>query len=163
MELGNDEFAISYDPAQVDVERIMDRVRSLGYRPERVTEVPGERQVAVSEHMDVPALVRDALARARTAKRLTFIDFYATWCGPCRVLEATVLSDPRVRDVLTAYEVLKVDTDQHVDSSVHFKVVGLPTLIVLDDQGVEIYRWVGKVEPEELAQRLGRFAEVMKH
>jgi len=163
MDLGNDEFAISYDPARVDPEMVMEQVRSLGYRPERVEHAPGERKVVVSEHGDVPALVRDALARARTTNRLTFIDFYAAWCGPCKVLEATVLSDPRVRDVLTSYEVLKVDTDQHVDSSVHFNVVGLPTLVVLDDRGVEIYRWVGKVEPEELAQKLGRFAEDRKH
>ena len=158
MDLGRDAFTITYDPARVDVESIMLRIRGLGYKPEKAAEGPGEPRAGTHDPGTVPIPVADALTRAQKTNRLTLIEFYASWCSPCKVLERTVLGDPRVRDVLGKYEFVKVDTDQHVRPSDYFNVVGLPTLIVLDPGGTEVYRHEGMVEAEELARRLGQLA-----
>ena len=134
------------------------RIRGLGYEPQQATEPASERRVAKHDTAAVPAPVSDALARARTTNRLTLIDFYAAWCGPCIELERTVLGNPRVRKALEEYEFVKVDTDHHVETSDYFNVVGLPTMVVLDSSGREVYRREGMVEADELAQALSRLA-----
>ncbi len=158
IDLGRDAFTVTYDPVLVTVEAIMLRIRGLGFRPEQAADAANAPRVATYDPAAVPPPVGDALARARTANRLTLVEFYAAWCGPCKVLESTVLGDPRVRDVLGKYEFVKVDTDQHVEPSDHFNVVGLPTMIVLDSGGREVYRLEGMIEAEELARRLGQLA-----
>ncbi len=158
MDLGRDAFTISYDPVQMDAEAIMLRIRGLGYRPQKAAEATAEPRAAAYDPDAVPAPVSDALARARTANALTFVEFYAAWCGPCKVLENTVLVDPRVRDALEGYEFVKVDSDRHVEPADYFNVVGLPTIVVLDAEGREIYRREGMVDAAELAEALRRLA-----
>ena len=158
MDLGRDAFTITYDQDRVTVEAIMRRIRGLGYKPERAAEAPDEPRAAAYDLDDVPAPVSEALSRARASNRLTLIDFYAVWCGPCKLLETRVLGDPRVQEVLGEYEFVKVDADKQVEPSDYFNVVGLPTLVVLDAAGAEVYRLEGMVEAEELARRLGQLA-----
>ena len=158
MDLGRDAFTITYDPARLDTEAIMLRIRGLGYKPEKTVEAASEQRVEPYDPDTVPAPVSDALARARTTNRLTLIEFYAAWCDPCKVLEGTVLVAPRVRDVLGKYEFVKVDTDQHVEPSDYFNVVGLPTMVVLDSEGRELYRREGMVDADELARTLSQLA-----
>ncbi len=158
MDLGRDAFTIIYDPARVDAEAIMLRIRGLGYRPEKAAEAASEPRAAAYDPDTVPAPVSDALARARTANRLTLIDFYAAWCSPCQVLERTVLGDPSVQEALEEYEFVKVDTDRHVEPSDYFNVVGLPTIVVLDAGGREVYRREGMIEAAELAETLSQLA-----
>ena len=56
----------------------------------------------------------------------------------------------------------KVDTDEHVEPSDYFQVIGLPTLVVLDPGGREIYRLEGMIETDELARKLNELAESKK-
>ena len=163
MDLGRDAFTVTYDPGRVDVEAIMLRIRGLGFKPEKASDAAQKPRVALSRPDAVPEPVGDALARARTANRLTLIDFYAAWCGPCQVLESTVLGDPRVREALEEFEFVKVDTDRHVEPSDYFNVVGLPTLIVLDSGGREIYRREGMIEADYLARTLNQLVASEKH
>ena len=91
------------------------------------------------------------------------IEFYASWCAPCKVLEAQVLTDPRVHDALERFDLLKLDTDEEVETSDHYGIVGLPTMIVLDPDGAEIYRVEGLIEADELARELQELAMPASH
>ncbi len=155
MDLGRDAFTVSYDPHRVDVETIMLRIRGLGFRPEKASEARLEPRAALPDR-DAPEPVGDVLARARATGRLTLIDFHAEWCAPCKVLESSVLGDPRVVEALEEFEFLKVDTDRYVEPSDYFKVVGLPTLIVVDSGGKEIYRREGMIDADELVRALNQ-------
>jgi len=64
----------------------------------------------------------------------------------------------RVLEALERFEFVKVDTDRQVEPSDYFRVVGLPTLVVLDSAGKEIFRREGMIEAEELAQTLNDLA-----
>jgi thioredoxin 1 len=163
LDLGRDAFTVTYDPGRVDVETIMLRIRGLGYEPEMAPDAAPEPRITLSDRDAVPEPVGDALARARTTNRLTLIDFYAAWCAPCKVLESRVLGDPRVREALEEFELVKVDADQHVEPSDYFRVVGLPTLVVLDSGGKEIYRREGMIEADELARTLNQLVALEKH
>jgi thiol:disulfide interchange protein len=158
MDLGRDAFTVTYDPGRLDVSAIMLRIRGLGFKPEEAAESRSGPSLAASDRHAVPEPVAEALARARTTNALTLVEFYAAWCGPCKVLESRVLGDPRVLEALERFEFVKVDTDRQVEPSDYFRVVGLPTLVVLDSAGKEIFRREGMIEAEELAQTLNDLA-----
>jgi thioredoxin 2 len=92
-------------------------------RPIRVTDQDMERVVADAE---VPVL----------------IDFYADWCGPCKMM-APVLDDvarARMGQILVG----KLDTDRNPTMAVRFGIRGIPTMIVFRD-GREFARETGAV------------------
>jgi thioredoxin 2 len=75
------------------------------------------------------------------------VDFYADWCGPCKIM-APVLDEfarQHTGDVL----VLKLDTDAYPAISARFGIRGIPTLIVFE-QGREARRQVGAVQAADL-------------
>ncbi|MBM3906917.1 MAG: thioredoxin TrxC [Gemmatimonadetes bacterium] len=68
------------------------------------------------------------------------VDFYADWCGPCRMM-APVL-DELARERAGQLLVVKVNSDQNPVSPQHFGVRGIPTLVLFRD-GQEVNRQVG--------------------
>ena len=66
------------------------------------------------------------------------VDFYADWCGPCKMLEPTVKSIAS----RTAATVAKVDVDAHQDVARKYNVQGVPTLYLFAD-GEPVERLVG--------------------
>lgn len=75
------------------------------------------------------------------------IDFYADWCGPCKIMAPTLASFAAARagDVL----VLKLDTDANPATPTRFDIRGIPTLIAFRD-GRERYRHVGVADRQAL-------------
>lgn len=76
------------------------------------------------------------------------VDFYADWCGPCRVIAPVV--DDFARERAGEVLVLKLDTDRNPAVPQRLGIRGIPTLIVFRD-GRESGRQVGVVEASALA------------
>ena len=83
------------------------------------------------------------------------IDFYADWCGPCRMM-APVL-DQFARDRMGEVLVGKIDTDRYPEAARRFDVRGIPTLIVFSG-GREVARQSGAV-PRAVLDALLQSAE----
>ncbi|QLG27221.1 thioredoxin [Halorarum halophilum] len=77
---------------------------------------------------------------------IVLVDYWADWCGPCKMLEPTIdeLAD-EVDDLL----VLKVDVDEHQDLAQDAGVRGIPALQFYAD-GEEAERLVGVQEKDDL-------------
>ncbi|MDD6572135.1 MAG: thioredoxin [Thermoflexaceae bacterium] len=76
------------------------------------------------------------------------VDFYADWCGPCKMLA------PAVEDIAESHpdiRVYKVNVDEENALAVKFKVMSIPTLIVFKD-GVQAETSVGMVSKQELEE-----------
>ncbi|WP_165070409.1 thioredoxin domain-containing protein [Paludisphaera rhizosphaerae] len=75
------------------------------------------------------------------------LDFHADWCGPCRQMRPAV-------DALVAkgYPVKSVDIDKSPKLAAKYKVDGVPTFIVVDENGGEIARTSGAQPVKQLAQ-----------
>ncbi len=79
------------------------------------------------------------------------VDFYATWCGPCRLLSPVL--DELSSEGVGAYKVVKVDVDNEPDLAVRFGVTALPTLILFEN-GEVTQRIVGLEKKENLRRHL---------
>ncbi len=79
------------------------------------------------------------------------VDFWATWCGPCRVL------GPTVDDIAKEYEgkvtVVKCNVDDCEDIAVEYGIRNIPTLIFFKD-GQPVDRLVGAVPKSEITGKL---------
>lgn len=69
-------------------------------------------------------------------KSKVLVDFYATWCGPCRMLA------PVLEKVSNEIEVVKVDVDKNQDLARKYGIMSIPC-VILFDSGKEIKRNVG--------------------
>lgn len=74
------------------------------------------------------------------ASGVTLVDFYADWCGPCRML-APVL-DQVSQDVKGKATVAKIDIDQAQKVTEELQITSVPTLILFKD-GKEVKRIIG--------------------
>lgn len=71
---------------------------------------------------------------------LTLVDFYADWCGPCRML--TPVLEEVAKEIEGKAVIAKIDIDQAQRTASMFQVTSIPTLILFKD-GKEAGRLVG--------------------
>lgn len=101
-----------------------------------------------------------ALAAAKAAGKLVFVDVGAYWCPPCRELDEKVFTRPDVGAALADYVALHVDAEKGEGPELvaRYKVQAYPTLLVLDADGVEKGRLVDAMEPPALLAALTKIA-----
>lgn len=83
--------------------------------------------------------------------KVAMVDFWATWCGPCRML------GPTVEEVAAEYEgrvmVAKCNVDDAEDVAAEFGIRSIPTLIFFKD-GVAVDKTVGVVSKADIETKL---------
>ncbi len=78
------------------------------------------------------------------------VDFWASWCGPCKMLSPVV---DQIAEENDAVKVCKINVDEQQELAINYKVMSIPTLIVFKD-GVEADRSVGVKPKEEILAML---------
>ncbi|MBF0517998.1 MAG: thioredoxin [Nitrospirae bacterium] len=82
---------------------------------------------------------------------LVLVDFWAVWCGPCRMVA------PIVEDIAKEYagrlKVLKLNTDENPDVASKYKIMGIPTLMLFRN-GEKIDQLVGAVPKHQLKEKI---------
>lgn len=73
------------------------------------------------------------------------VDFYANWCGPCKMLA------PVLEKVSTDIKVVKVDIDKHKELAIKYGVMSIPCLVMFDN-GKEIKRNIGFIPEVKLKE-----------
>ncbi|MCP4144516.1 MAG: thioredoxin fold domain-containing protein [bacterium] len=87
----------------------------------------------------------EIIAMAQEQDAQIVIDFYATWCGPCKMLDNQVYNVPDVVQTMSSLINFKVDVDkkEYKELTKLFKVSAMPTVVVCRKDGSEIDRFLG--------------------
>jgi thioredoxin 1 len=92
-------------------------------------------------------LLNDTNFKESVSKGVTLVDFYATWCGPCRMIAPIV--EQLAEKVHGKAQIAKLDIDQAQQVTANLQITSVPTLIVFKD-GQEVKRVVGVKDADYL-------------
>jgi thioredoxin 1 len=85
-------------------------------------------------------------------KNIILVDFWAEWCGPCRVL-GPILED--VAEEVENITVVKVNVDENQELSAKYGIRNLPTVILIKD-GQQIDKFVGLQNKDKIVEIINR-------
>lgn len=107
-----------------------------------------------SEKSEIEASIASVSTESVNPKseKLVLIDFYATWCGPCKEMAPVVKRmEEKYGDKL---EFRKVDIDKEPELAEKYRVDAVPTFVILSPSGEEIDRMVGASDEEIMDETL---------
>ena len=81
------------------------------------------------------------------SERPVLVDFYADWCGPCKMMEPVI--EEIAEELKDIAKVGKINVDENQDLSMQYNVMSIPTLIIFKE-GKEVERLVGVRDKSEL-------------
>jgi len=87
-------------------------------------------------------------------KKPTLVDFFATWCGPCK-MQAPVLEQVK-QTVGDEANIIKIDVDRNPELAQQYRVQSVPTLIVFMD-GEAVWRGSGLHQADQLVAKIKEF------
>lgn len=85
---------------------------------------------------------------------VTLVDFFAEWCGPCKMMAPVV--EKLAREYTGRIKVAKLDVDHNIDIAMRYRVQGVPTFGIFKD-GQLVHRIVGGVGYQPLKAALDTF------
>ncbi len=105
-----------------------------------------------------------ALAEAKQGNKLVMVDFYTTWCPPCKKLDAETYGDEKFAEYANAEIVsLKLDAEKEgAKAAEKYKVEAYPTILFLDGAGRPVGRSVGFIAAAPLVAKLKAVAKAAK-
>lgn len=77
---------------------------------------------------------------------LVLVDFYATWCGPCKMMHPII---EEIGNQNPNLKIIKVDVDQHDDLTREYGVMSIPTIILFQN-GTIVEKNIGFIAKESL-------------
>ena len=100
--------------------------------------------------MAILKLTIDNFDEAKNSDKTVLIDFYADWCGPCRMVSPIV---DAIAEEHPEYLVCKVNVDEQGELAQAFGVMSIPTLAVLKD-GKVVNKVAGAMPKSSILQLL---------
>jgi len=82
---------------------------------------------------------------------IVMIDFWAVWCGPCRIIAPAV--EELSREYTGKVKIMKLNTDENPDIASKYKILGIPTLMFFKD-GQKVDQVVGAVPKPQIKAKL---------
>ena len=79
---------------------------------------------------------------------VTVVDFFATWCGPCKMISPII---EKLANDITNVKFVKVDVDKHDELARIYGIMSIPTLIFFKD-GKEVKRHVGFINEDKIKE-----------
>lgn len=83
--------------------------------------------------------------------KLVLIDFYADWCGPCRMMSSVI--DEIAEEMSGKIKVGKINVDENQDLAMEYGIMSIPTIVMIKD-GKAVKNLVGVRDKNEIKDTL---------
>lgn len=90
-------------------------------------------------------------AEVTNSKGVVMVDFWAVWCGPCRMIAPTI--EELAKEYAGKAKVGKLNTDENSEIAAKFKIMGIPTVMFFKD-GQKVDQVVGAVPKQALKAKI---------
>jgi thiol-disulfide isomerase/thioredoxin len=80
---------------------------------------------------------------ASESNQFIVMDFWATWYGPCKVMDKDMWSNPIINTVSDKFIAVKIDVDHNRDLAIRYQATSIPKVVVIDPAGNTIWDQVG--------------------
>lgn len=87
-------------------------------------------------------------------KKPTLVDFFATWCGPCK-MQSPIIDEVK-QTVGDEANIIKIDVDKNREVAARYRVQSIPTLIMFVE-GEAVWRGVGLHQAGQLVDKIREF------
>ena len=84
------------------------------------------------------------------SEKTVLVDFYADWCGPCKMLSPIV---DEVAEEKEDIKFVKINVDESQEKAFKYQIMSIPTLVVIQN-GNEVKRSVGLIDKSEILEML---------
>ncbi|WP_184547445.1 thioredoxin family protein [Mucilaginibacter sp. FT3.2] len=95
----------------------------------------------------------EALKQAAAKNKYIFVDAYASWCGPCKMLKATTFKNNKVAEFYNANFInvaIDMEKGDGPKLAAQWGLQAYPTLIIFNSNGKPVYGTVGFIKPNDL-------------
>lgn len=100
-------------------------------------------------------VVTDQNFAAETDQGVTLVDFWATWCGPCRMQSPVI---EKLEEAMPEVNFTKMDVDQNPETPQQFGIQAIPTLVIKKD-GEVVEKLVGYQTKDQLTETLAKYTK----
>lgn len=90
------------------------------------------------------------------SNRLTLVDFFATWCGPCKMMHPVL--DQLKEELGESIRIIKLDVDKNEALSAQYRIQSVPTLLLFRN-GEILWRQSGAMRINDLKKVIAQFSE----
>ncbi len=95
---------------------------------------------------------------ALASNKLILVDFWATWCEPCKKMDADTWSKNEVKDLMDNFVSVKIDIDEEKSIATKYGVRSIPSIFIIDANGKVIYNGLGYKDKVKTARLLEKYA-----
>lgn len=100
----------------------------------------------------------DAKKIALATNKLVLVDFWASWCGPCKRMDAESWNKDEIKVLMSNYVAVKIDLDINKSLALKYGVKGIPYVFIMDGNGKVIYEQMGYKRKSEVMELLKTYA-----
>jgi thiol-disulfide isomerase/thioredoxin len=102
--------------------------------------------------------LEDAKKLAVATNKLILVDFWASWCGPCKKMDAESWSKDEIKQIMKNYVSLQIDIDINKELARKYNVQGIPYIFILDPNGEVVYQQMSYMNKNQVKNLLEKYS-----